>query len=109
MTPHEILGLPPDPTDAEIKKAYRSLMKQYHPDKNKSEEAKKLVLVINAAYEILSDPVKREQYKNPDHTTADSAEDPHTSRSLSTDGGKEKGRREKRKPNATRASIISYG
>jgi curved DNA-binding protein len=46
----------------EIKKAYRKLARKYHPDINKSPEAEEKFKEINAAYEILSDATKKQQY-----------------------------------------------
>ncbi len=51
-------GASPD----EIKKAYRKLARQYHPDVNKSAEAEAKFKEINGAYEILSDPQKKAEY-----------------------------------------------
>ncbi len=56
---YDILGVKRDATADEIKKAYRKLARQYHPDAGGDEEKFK---EINLAYEILSDPQKREQY-----------------------------------------------
>jgi DnaJ-class molecular chaperone len=65
MTNHyETLGLSKEATDVDIKKAYRKLSLQYHPDRNSSEEAKVKILEINNAYEILSDSEKRNQYNH---------------------------------------------
>jgi len=60
---YEVLGVSRTATDDEIKKAYRKLAKQYHPDANpgdKTAEAK--FKEINEAYAVLSDPEKRRQY-----------------------------------------------
>jgi len=46
----------------EIKKAYRSLAKKYHPDMNKNQEAEEKFKEINAAYEVLGDEKKKAQY-----------------------------------------------
>lgn len=60
---YEILGVSRNASDDEIKKAYRKLSKQFHPDLNKSDkEAEKKFKEINAAYEVLSDKQKRMQY-----------------------------------------------
>lgn len=59
---YEVLGVSNEAGDGEIKKAYRSLSLKYHPDRNPSEEAKSKILWINEAYEVLSDPGKRNQY-----------------------------------------------
>lgn len=60
---YEVLGLTKTATDDEIKKAYRKLAKQYHPDLHpgdKNAEAK--FKEINEAYEVLSDPTKKSNY-----------------------------------------------
>lgn len=49
-------------SDAEIKKAYRKLARQYHPDVNKDPKAEEKFKEINAAYEVLSDKDKRAKY-----------------------------------------------
>src|SRR5438445_5789284 len=60
---YEILGVPRTAPDADIKKAFRKLAREYHPDvakdKKKSEEKFK---EINEAYEVLGDPAKRKKY-----------------------------------------------
>ncbi|MCI6819446.1 MAG: DnaJ domain-containing protein, partial [Campylobacter sp.] len=58
---YETLGIAKGASNDEIKKAYRKLAKEYHPDINKSPEAEEKFKEINAAYEILSDEKKREQ------------------------------------------------
>lgn len=60
---YEILGVSRQATDLEIKKAYRRLARQYHPDVNQHDpNAEAKFKEINQAYEVLSDPVKRRQY-----------------------------------------------
>jgi molecular chaperone DnaJ len=59
---YEILGVPRDATQEEIKRAYRRLARQYHPDVNRSHDAEERFKEIAAAYEILSDPDKRARY-----------------------------------------------
>ena len=49
-------------TAADIKKAYYGLAKKYHPDTNKDASAKEKFADVQSAYEILSDPKKKEQY-----------------------------------------------
>jgi len=49
-------------SEAEIKKAYRKLARQYHPDVNKEASAEEKFKEINSAYEILSDKEKKRQY-----------------------------------------------
>lgn len=59
---YEILGLSKGADAAEIKKAYRKLAKQYHPDMNKAADAEAKFKEINEAYEVLSDPQKKATY-----------------------------------------------
>src|SRR4030042_5947312 len=57
---YNILGVSKDSSDDEIKKAYRKLAHQYHPDKTGGDEAK--FKEANEAYQVLSDKEKRSQY-----------------------------------------------
>jgi curved DNA-binding protein len=60
---YQILGVPKGAEEAEIKKAYRKLARQYHPDLNPNDEGvKKKFQEINEAHEVLSDPEKRKKY-----------------------------------------------
>ncbi|HIC44884.1 MAG TPA: J domain-containing protein [Sulfurimonas sp.] len=59
---YETLEVSSSSNEAEIKKAYRKLARQYHPDVNKDADAEEKFKEINAAYEILSDKQKRSQY-----------------------------------------------
>ncbi len=59
----EVLEIGSDATIPEIKRAYRKLAFKYHPDHNPSEEDQKKLRTIIKAYEILSDPVKKEEYE----------------------------------------------
>ncbi|MCX8158518.1 MAG: molecular chaperone DnaJ [Candidatus Diapherotrites archaeon] len=59
---YEILGVPKNATQEEIKRAYKDLAKKYHPDLNKSPDAEEKFKEIAEAYSVLSDPQKREQY-----------------------------------------------
>jgi len=61
-THYEILGVAKDASETDIKKAYRKLSLQYHPDRNPDPEATEKYKAINEAHEILSDEQKREQY-----------------------------------------------
>ncbi|MBY0482681.1 MAG: J domain-containing protein [Chitinophagaceae bacterium] len=60
---YEVLGIGKNATDDDIKKAYRKLARQYHPDLNPdNKEAKSKFQKINEANEVLSDPEKRKKY-----------------------------------------------
>lgn len=59
---YAVLGVAPNASDDEIKKVYRSLAMRYHPDRNDAPGAEARFKAVTKAYEILSDPVKREEY-----------------------------------------------
>ena len=59
---YETLEISDSASEAEIKKAYRKLARQYHPDVNKDKGAEDKFKEINSAYEILSDKQKKQQY-----------------------------------------------
>jgi len=59
---YETLGVSENASADEIKKAYRKLARKYHPDINKEESAVEKFKEINAAYEVLSDAQKKQQY-----------------------------------------------
>ncbi|MGL2434384.1 DnaJ C-terminal domain-containing protein [Helicobacter pylori] len=59
---YQTLNVSENASQDEIKKSYRRLARQYHPDLNKTKEAEEKFKEINAAYEILSDEEKRRQY-----------------------------------------------
>ncbi|PUE63832.1 DnaJ C-terminal domain-containing protein [Arcobacter caeni] len=59
---YETLEINEKATPDEIKKAYRKLARKYHPDVNKDPQAEDKFKEINAAYEVLSNPEKKQQY-----------------------------------------------
>ena len=59
---YEVLGVPRNASEDEIKSAFRKLAFQYHPDRNKELGAEEKFKEINEAYQILSDPGKRASY-----------------------------------------------
>lgn len=59
---YEVLGLSKGASENDIKKAFRKLAKQYHPDLNKEAGAEEKFKEINEAYEVLSDPQKKANY-----------------------------------------------
>ena len=59
---YEVLGVERGATDTEIKRAFRKLAQQWHPDVNAEPEADGRFKEINEAYQVLSDPQRRQQY-----------------------------------------------
>ncbi len=69
---YEVLELGKDASDADIKKAYRKLAKQYHPDMNPGDKsAEEKFKEVNEAYEVLSDPQKKSRYDQFGHAGVD--------------------------------------
>jgi len=59
---YQSLGITKSATPEEIKKAYRKLALQYHPDRNKGKDAEAKFKEVTKAYEVLSDPQKKQTY-----------------------------------------------
>lgn len=68
---YEVLGVSKSASDEEIKRAFRKLAKQYHPDVNKEEGAAEKFKEIGEAYSVLSDAQKRRQYDQFGHAAFD--------------------------------------
>ena len=64
---YEVLGIARGASEDDLKKAYRRLAKQYHPDTNKEQGSEARFIEINEAYETLSDPQKRSLYDRYGH------------------------------------------
>lgn len=62
--PYRVLGIHKSATAPEIRKAYKQLAKEWHPDKNNDPGAEDKFVEITQAYELLSDPERRKQYDN---------------------------------------------
>ena len=60
--PYKLLGVPKTASDAEIRKAYRSLAKKYHPDVNKDPKSQERFKEISAAHTLLSDKDMKKRY-----------------------------------------------
>ena len=77
---YDVLGIPKQASNQEIKKAYRKLAKKYHPDTNPGdEEAEKLFKEVTEAYNVLSDEEKRKLYDQFGHAAFDGGTDPYES------------------------------
>ena len=62
LEPYKVLGVNRRASSQDIRKAYKQLAKEWHPDKNDSPDAQNKFVDINAAYELLSDAERRKRY-----------------------------------------------
>ncbi|GFE55106.1 chaperone [Babesia ovis] len=69
--PYSVLGVSRNASNDEIKRKFRELAKKYHPDLNPSPDAKQKMAEISSAYELLSDPKKRQMYDQTGMNTGD--------------------------------------
>ena len=75
---YEILGVRKDADDEEIKRAYRKLAMQYHPDRNSGDkEAEEKFKEAAEAYEVLREPDKRRRYDRYGHAGLEGMNIPH--------------------------------
>src|SRR5918999_5186281 len=70
---YDILGVPRGAGDEDIKRSFRKLAQQWHPDVNTSTEADTRFKEINEAYQVLSDPQRRQAYDMFGHAAAGGA------------------------------------
>ncbi|RZN39759.1 MAG: molecular chaperone DnaJ [Methanosarcinales archaeon] len=69
---YDVLGVQKDADEKQIKKTYRKLAMQYHPDRNQEPDAEEKFKEISEAYGVLSDPEKRKRYDQFGHAGIDS-------------------------------------
>jgi len=67
---YEVLGVSKNASEDDLKKAFRKLARQYHPDVNKDPGAEDKFKELGEAYEVLSDPQKRQRYDQFGHAAA---------------------------------------
>jgi molecular chaperone DnaJ len=76
QNPYEVLGIPPDASEEQIRKAYRRLAMKYHPDRNRGDrEAEEKFKEVQAAYETLTDKDKLDRFRRASYKETPSAKD----------------------------------
>ena len=65
---YEVLGVAKDASSADLKNAFRSLARKYHPDRSEEEDAENMFKEIQEAYAVLSDSEKRAQFDRFGHS-----------------------------------------
>jgi len=83
---YRLLGVHAGASQRAIRSAYRRLARQYHPDMAKGEDAARQFLLIREAYEVLSDPKKREQFNRVISRRAPSSRPPRAATRSSRSG-----------------------
>jgi molecular chaperone DnaJ len=73
---YDVLGVARNATPDEVKKAFRRLAMQYHPDRNQEDGAEARFKEVNEAYEVLSDPERRAMYDRFGHAASGAGENP---------------------------------
>ena len=61
---YEVLGVPRDATQEDLKKAFRKQALKFHPDRNKESDAAERFKEVNEAYQVLSDPQRKRNMTN---------------------------------------------
>ncbi|KAL9063019.1 MAG: hypothetical protein Q9157_008476, partial [Trypethelium eluteriae] len=89
---YKVLGVARDADERDIKRAYRQLTKQFHPDKAASqgltkEEAEKKMAAINEAYEVLSDPELKARFDRGDDPNSQESQNPFQGSPFGPGGG----------------------
>lgn len=68
---YEVLGISKSASESDIKRAFRKKAMEYHPDRNKAADAEQKFKEVNEAYEVLSDPKKKQMYDQYGHAGVD--------------------------------------